>query len=287
MVERFSANRSTDAALPGKSDMGSRWLEIFTQRTLEEGRVSASTLDAYTLDIVMLLRWADEQKKDLLCLDAGDLGRYVNERLQQGAPPSTVSRHLSSFRRFYAFLITEGALAVNPAAAVLAPRVPRPKAKLLPDKVLEKLLSPRLSREPYSTSAYRAMRDHTIVCMLHGTSLGVSDIRLLRWSQIDERGHEIRVKSRNGKVRNFILDTKLLAELKALRAAASTAGPEQGDNRYCFPTTSGTPMTRQALCQVVRRWSQECGLEAGITPSALRRAGLANKSRLRTTRPEH
>lgn len=284
MLEWFSANLSPAAASSGEADIGSQWLGLFAQRTIEERRVSASTLEAYTLDMAALSRWAVAQKKDLLCLSAGDLTRYLKERLEQGAHPSTLARHLSSCRRFYAFLINEGALAANPAATVPAPQVTRHEPRRVPDDVLGKMLRPRLCPEASPASAYRARRDHTIVCMLYGTSLGISDIRLLRWPQIDEQRHVIRVRHRNGEVRSFVLDARLLATLKALRGCVATASLDQGDSSYCFPTASGMPMTRQALCQVVRKWAQDCGWEEVITPSALRQSGRAHQAQQRVAR---
>lgn len=285
MLLPFSTKSCPDAASSGESAVSSQWVGLFAQRTLEERRVRASTLEAYTLDIAMLSRWAVGQQKGLLCLDAGDLTRYLNERLEQGTNPSTLARHLSSCRRFYAFLINEGALAANPAAAVPAPRVTRHEPRLVPDDVLGKLLRPRFRPDVSPISAYRTRRDHAIVWMLYGTSLGISDIRLLRWPQIEEQWHVIRVPLRNGEARSFVLDARLLAALKALRGHVATAGFDQVDSSYCFPTACGMPMTRQALCHVVRKRGQDCGCEAVVTPSALRQTGRAHQAQRRSLRP--
>jgi integrase/recombinase XerD len=121
--------------------------------------------------------------------------------------------------------------------------------------------------------------------MLYGTNLGISDIRLLRWQQIDELWQVIRVPIRNGEVRSFVLEHALLAGLKALRSLAANTDLDEADNPYCFPTASGLPMTRQAFCHVVRKWARQCGRVEVVTPSALRRAGRLYQAQRRRLRP--
>jgi site-specific recombinase XerD len=276
VLVQVTAKLSADTASSGEADSSSQWVARFAQATLEEHRVRASTLEAYTLDVAMLSGWAAKQKRNLLGLTGGDLARYLRERLEQGTHASTASRQLSSWKRFYSFLVDQGALAASPAAAVRAPRVTRHEPRQVPDDLLSKLLRPASGRDASAGSAYRARRDHAIVWTLYATGLGVSDVRLLRWPQIDEELHVIEVPDRNGPARSLVLDTQSLAVFKALRESAGAAGPEQGASYYCFPTASGLPMSRQALCHVVRKWAGDCGSAEVVTPSMLRQTGRAH-----------
>lgn len=284
MLAPASASHGPAARSPAP-DLSLQWLGLFTKQTLEERRVSASTVEAYTLDLTTLSGWAAGQKKDLLGLTTADLNRYINQRLAQGTHPSTLARHLCSYRRFYAFLLSHGVLAANPAAAVDGPEVIRSEPRLVPDEVLGVVLRAPRRRYQSPASGYRAHRDHALVCMLYGTSLAISDIRLLLWQQIDEQGHVIRVPLRNREVRSCAVDVRLLVALKALRGRAATPDVGQADTPYCFPTAAGLPMTRQGLYQVVRKWAQECGLEEIVTPSGLRQTGLAHHAGQRRVRP--
>lgn len=277
IVEPPQARREANAGL--------LWAERFTQRLVEEQRVSASTLEAYTLDMTMVSRWAAGQERDLLWLTAADLARYVTDRLEQGTQRSTVARHISSCRRFYAFLLQEGIIATNPAAAVAAPPVLRPAPALVTNDALRVLLRPPVRQFPTPMAEYRGRRDHALVCTLYGTSLGISNVRLLRWPQIDELREVIRLPLPKGKVRNFALDTRLLPVLKSLRRCVATIEVDPAQDSYCFPTSSGLPMTRQAMSRVVRKWAQDCGRSELVTPSALRQAGRAHVANRRALRP--
>lgn len=250
------------------------WAGRFIQNAHAERRVSASTLEAYKLDLAMASRWAEHEQRDVAGLSTADLTRYVAERARQGTLPSTIARQLSSLRRFYSFLVNQGVVAFNPAAAVILAKSGRPQPSLVGDAVVRSLLQPP-GRKPLSpVSAYRSRRDHAIICMLYGTSLGISDVRLLRWQQIDADWQVVRVPMRNGELRSIFLDATLLAALRSLREF-SAAGFSPPESPYCFPTASGSPMTRQALCHLVRKWASARGQEQVVTPSALRRTGRA------------
>lgn len=278
MLEHVTENLSARAATSGKPGVSSQWVARFSHRMRAEHRVRASTLEAYTCDIALLSRWAAKEQINLLRISSADLVRYLSERLDQGAHASTMARQLSSWRRFYAFLVKQGALAVNPAAAVCAPRAARHGPRQVPDHVLRKLFQRGSGRDASSGSAYRAQRDHAIVWTLYATGLGVSEVRLLCWSQIDEKLLVINVPQRNGPPRSVVLDARSLAVFKALHGCAATAGSEQGPSPYCFPTASGLPMSRQALCHAVRKWAGDCGWMEVVTPSMLRQTGQAHQA---------
>ena len=262
----------------GERSQALHWTARFTQRLLDEQRVSASTLEAYTLDMAMVSRWAAGQEQDLLYLTAFDLARYVTERLEQGTHLSTIARHISSCRRFYAFLEQEGVIATNPVALLVVPPGLRQGPTVLPIDALRVLLRSPDRRFPTDYAALRAQRDHALVCTLYGTGLGISDVRLLRWEQIDELSPAIRMPLSRGKVRSIEFDPRLLRVLQGWRRHMASADFDQEGGAYCFPSTSGLPMTRQGLCQVVRKWAEDCGRSEVVTPSALRQAGLVGRS---------
>lgn len=279
MLELSHAPPHYTASPDRAAKIASQWLEVFTQRCLAERRASASTREAYTLDVTMLSRWAISQDKHLLSLNAHDLTRYLSERYRSGTHPSTLARQLSSCRGFYVFLLSQGVGTHNPAESVAAPRVTPRRRRLVPDDVLGRVLRPRNAPVASAASAFRAQRDYVIVCMLYDTPLGISEIRLLRWQQINDQWKVVVVPGRNGVSRSCVLTARLLEALKELHGRTAAWGFDAGDTPYCFPTSSGLPMSRQALCFAVRKWAEQCEPEAVITPSTLRQTGLAHHAR--------
>lgn len=268
-----------DAGPPAAQRLPAReWIARFTTHARQEGRVSASTLAAYALDLGTVARWAAGRDLGLLDLAAADLECYVAERLAAGAHRSTLARHLSSCRRFYGYLAGLDIIARNPATTVLVKRgtVPAARSGLQGDVLQAILRAPPCQPDEPGPAAFRAQRDHAIACLLYSSQLRVSQVRLLRWQQIDARGCLVRIVGRTGAVATVRLDPRLLAMLIALRECMVAAGFDFMETPYCFPTATGQPLTRQGLCQVVHRWAAEYGNARTITPSVLRFAGQAN-----------
>ncbi len=281
MLLQVTENLSAGITASDETDGSSHWVARFAQRTLEERRVRSSTLEAYACDIALLSRWAAKEQRSLLRLTDADLARYLGERLEQGAQASTMDRQLYSWRRFYEFLVKQGVLSVSPAAAVRRRRVARHEPRRVPDAVLSRLLQPGFVQDSSSMAAYRARRNHAIVWTLYATGLGVSDVRLLQWPQVDVKLLVISVPVRNGPARSVLLDAQSVAVLEALRGCAAAFGPKQEPSSYCFPTSEGLPLSRQALCQVVRKWAGDRRREEVVTPSMLRQTGRAHQAQRR------
>ncbi len=269
------------AATHSVSGPGATWVARYAQYLRNTQQVSLCTLEAYTLDLVMLSRWAIARQQDLVALNPADLALYVTQRLAQGTQRSTVARNISSLRRFYAFLVQQGLIAINPVRSLSVTPASRRAPELVPRDALRLLLQPSVREFHTSLAAYRARRDQAIVWTLYGTRLSISEVRLLRWDQIDEAAGVIRVPRSRGRLRACAIDPELLPVLSALHTSLVEVSYPEVMGAYCFPTSRGRPMTRQALCQIVRKWALDCGVETGVTPSALRWTGQVNEARQR------
>ena len=254
-------------------------LTAFIQNVQAEHRVAAATIEAYTLDLTMLARWASGQHKDLGDLGADDLVHHLEQRRKQGVRPATLARHLSSYRRFYSFLVGQGVVATNPLTCVEGMRVSRNVQQLLSNPTVALLMRPPVQGpDDEAGVAYRRQRDHAIICMLFGTGLAISAIRQLRWQQIDVQRRIVTMPPGNGTLQVYPLDDALLAALATLRVRIAAVGLVRMNTPFCFPTAAGRPMTRQGFGQVIQRWAQLCGAREPVTPSAIRHAGLAHQA---------
>ena len=85
-------------------------IDRFLDAVWMERGLSPNTLAAYRADLTALDRWLEGHEAELTSANRGDLLAFMASRVQAGAQPRSTARQLSSFRRFYRYLLREGAL---------------------------------------------------------------------------------------------------------------------------------------------------------------------------------
>src|SRR5580693_2657548 len=107
---------------------------------MERG-LSTNTLAAYRADLVALHRWLCERKLSLAQTGRADLMDFIAARVQAGARPRSTARQLSSFRRFFRYLMREGGVREDPTAQIAMPKIGRSLPRSLSEAEVESLLS--------------------------------------------------------------------------------------------------------------------------------------------------
>jgi len=74
---------------------------------MERG-LSQNTLGAYRADLMTLSRGLAEHEKSIEMADKADLLAFIAGRVEGGAKPRSTARQLSSFRRFFRYIMREG-----------------------------------------------------------------------------------------------------------------------------------------------------------------------------------
>ena len=113
-VSEASASNATEAVIDQFLD--SIWMER---------GLSTNTLGAYRADLVALRRWLAARDVSLMYATRSDLLAFISWRSEQGAKPRSTARQLSSFRRFYRFLLREGVIKDDPTIRIEMPRIGR------------------------------------------------------------------------------------------------------------------------------------------------------------------
>ena len=83
---------------------------------MERG-LSANTLAAYRADLTALARWLEERDSALLKATRIELLGFIAARVEGGSRPRSTARQLSSFRRFFRFMVREGLITRGPDRA--------------------------------------------------------------------------------------------------------------------------------------------------------------------------
>jgi integrase/recombinase XerC len=133
--------------------------------------------------------------------------------LQQGLSPSTRARKLAAVRAFFRFLVSEGALALDPTAGLPLPKTPQHLPRPLSVDDCDALVNAppaaqgaretRASRGSKSAhfAALRDIRDRALTELLYGTGIRVGELVGLDVRDADLHAGEVRVLGKGNKER--------------------------------------------------------------------------------------
>ena len=255
------------AAAPCPAPVGQFLDELAQQR-----RLSPNTITAYRGDLAELAALAGKPLTQLLAADI----RQALARLHAGGlAPSSLSRKLSAWRRFFGWLGGRGEIAGNPLAGIRAPRRAKrlPKA-LAPDQAVH-LAGHEAAAGPL------ALRDKAIVELLYSSGLRLSELVALDWqyfatdadgpgstSWVDLEARRVTVLGKGGKVRQVPVGGPAIEALRRwLRARAATPGAQA---RALFVSAQGRRIGARNVQLRLDRLAAALGLGVRVHPHVLR-----------------
>ena len=100
------SDKQADAA--GSVERSEQLVDRFLDAIWMERGLSQNTLGAYRADLMTLGRGLAEQDKSIDMADKADLLAFIAKRVESGAKPRSTARQLSSFRRFFRYIMREG-----------------------------------------------------------------------------------------------------------------------------------------------------------------------------------
>ncbi len=105
-------------------------IDRFLDAVWMERGLSPNTLAAYRADLTALVAGSATHEATRHRANRGDLLGFIAWRVEAGARPRSTARQLSSFRRFFRYLVREGALREDPTAQIAMPKIGRSLPKI-------------------------------------------------------------------------------------------------------------------------------------------------------------
>ena len=123
-------------------------IDRFLDAIWMERGLSENTLGAYRADLVALNQRLESKSVELIKASRADIMDYIAWRVEGGAKPRSTARQLSSFRRFYRYLLREGMISEDPTVNIAMPKIGRSLPQSLTEQDVEALLSAPKVAEP-------------------------------------------------------------------------------------------------------------------------------------------
>ena len=194
-LKRTVIARTSDATVPLSGDPVDPSLQRFLDAVWMERGLSANTLAAYRADLTSLARWLEGRGGNLLNASRIDLLGFIAARVEGGSRPRSTARQLSSFRRFYRFMMRETQISVDPTAQIAMPKIGRSLPKSLTEAEVDALLEAPTVADPLGH------RDRTMLEVLYATGLRVSELVSLKHNQVNLNQGVMRVVGKGNRER--------------------------------------------------------------------------------------
>lgn len=232
---------------------------------MERG-LSANTLGAYRADLMTLWRGLSESNIRIEQAEKADLLEFIARRVESGAKPRSTARQLSSFRRFFRYIMREGLRDTDPTADIEMPRIGRSLPKSLTEDEVDELLKAPNVDEPLGH------RDRAMLELLYATGLRVSELINLKQSQVNFNQGVLRIIGKGDRERLIPLGEESQRWLKDFIDGPRMEILLERQTDYLFPTRRGDRMTRQAFWHIIKRYAQKAGIDKKLSPHSLRHA---------------
>jgi integrase/recombinase XerD len=232
---------------------------------MERG-LSPNTLAAYRADLTALSRWLAVRGIAMMRTSRADLQDFIAWRVHAGARPRSTARQLSSFRRFFRYLVREAVIREDPTAQIAMPKIGRSLPKSLSEEEVEALLSAPVVSDPLGN------RDRAMLEVLYATGLRVSELVNLRHGQVNINQGVIRILGKGNRERLIPLGEEAMRWLTEFATGARSEILLERQTDYLFPTRRGDRMTRQAFWHIIKRYARKSGISKELSPHTLRHA---------------
>ena len=232
--------------------------------------LSPETVRAYSQHLEAYARWCERSGIDGLRPSARDLRRYLAELKSARYAARTISAHLSALRSLFRWLALEGVVDEDAAAAISAPKLPKPLPHTLSDVQMDALMA-----APEQGSA-EGLRDAAMLELFIASGARISELARLDVNDIDLAEGTARLFGKGSKERIVPLYRRAVDKVDAYLhdgrppLLLAPRGDSIRARDALFLSVRGRAMDAAALRYRFDVLKRRAGIPSDITPHAMR-----------------
>ncbi len=247
-----------------------RLIDIFLEDLRSHRRYSKHTLLSYRNDLTSYNSYISTTYGSIAITShtRDYLRSWLTHLFSDGLKATTVSRKLSALKSFFRFCLEKGYLSSNPAAHLQPVKVPGRLPQVLQEKEMEKVLHREVDEWDYTS-----LRDHTIILMLYGTGMRVSELAALEVKDIHPVEHTVRVSGKGNKERLIPVEralAKVLVRYLASRQRFLSRQSIPGQPGWLFLSNKAKKPYTKMIYTIVHNYLQGITTQDKKSPHVLR-----------------
>ena len=237
----------------------------FSRYLLLERGLSQNSILAYLNDINKLQQYLEINQIALENSSTKDLQNFLLWINEFSISAFSQARILSGIKTFYGFLQIEYDRQNNPAELIESPRLSRKIPSVLSIIEIDQLIS------AIDLSSTEGMRNKTILEVLYGCGLRVSELTNLKISNLFLDVEFIKVEGKGNKERLIPIGLQAIKYLKIyLEEIRNHQVIKPGKEDYVFLNRRGNPLSRVMIFLIIKDLAKKAGIEKEISPHTFR-----------------
>ena len=227
---------------------------------IEKG-LARTTIESYRLDLERFTRslgsterWAEPES----------IRRHIDSLYRAKMASRSISRHLTTLRSLYRYLLEKGLIDSDPTANLAAPKQWQSLPKYLNKNQINDLMAAPDQTKP------QGLRDRSMLEFLYAAGLRVSELCRVRVSDLDQSMGFVRVVGKGNKHRLVPVGKTALQAVDHYLKSGRPLLLKNRPSPYLFVTNRGSAMTRQAFWKLLAAYGKKAGMFRDLTPHVLR-----------------
>ncbi len=245
-------------------------IDGFLSSLREEKGYSNNTIVAYRNDLGQFEQFLSESNgtKDWTQVHKQDLVLYVNSlKMDREYASATVARKVAATKSFFHYLLERGVVQDDPTINLDSPKV----RKYLPTSLSEEDVA-LLLQAPLRYDNVRSLRDSALLEVLYATGMRVSELVDLDLQNVNLPSLSVHCASKGPRSKDRIIPIYPRAADALGRYLSDGRTKLLRDDQECalFLNHRGHRLTRQGLWLIIKKYVDEVGIQAAVTPHTLR-----------------
>ena len=247
---------------------------------LERG-LSINSIESYEFDLIQFKNFIIENsinETPKKC-SSSTVKRYLYKNFSNKKSRSQ-ARSISALKSFFNYLLFEGEINSSPLSDIESPKIENKLPEVLTEDEIKRLIS------SVNLDSEFGQRNKTIIEVLYGTGIRVSELIELKLSNIFFKENILKVTGKGNKERFVPLGKIALIEIKKYLNDRDKLNIDSKFSDILFLNRYGRQLTRSMIFKVINDSSKNAEIDKKISPHTLRHSYathlLKNGADLRT-----
>lgn len=226
-----------------------------------ERSLSKNTLAAYSADVQKFADYLDGTA--LLNASHTEVVAFLSSLEELGLSSRSLARIISGLKTFYRFLIAERLIESSPMQTIDTPKLGKHLPEVLDHHEIEAMIG------QIDLSSPSGERDKTIIMLMYGSGLRVSELVDLQMNQLFLDDGFIKVLGKGNKERLVPIGTKTIRQVEYyFRAYRDKADSHQSP--FVILNQRGKHLSRVSVFKIIKDLATRAGIRKNISPHTLR-----------------